>query len=102
MTAVAQGDRGALSELYRRHASWLLLRLQRRCGDPGLAEDVLQDIFVAVWKNAGTYSGRGEVAASLWGIGIRRLIDRLRRSRDLRPLPERSRGGPPRASSCHR
>jgi RNA polymerase sigma-70 factor (ECF subfamily) len=88
LAAVALGDRGALSELYRRHAGWLLLRLQRRCGDAQLAEDVLQDVFVAVWQRAGTYAGRGEVAGWLWGIGIRRLIDRLRRARNLPLLPD--------------
>ncbi len=39
----------------------------------------MQDTFVAVWRGAGRYRGTGEVAAWIWGIGIRRLIDRLRR-----------------------
>lgn len=77
--AVAQGDRQALEALYRRHAPWLVLRLSRRCADPGLVEEVVQDTFVAVWRGAGRYRGTGEVAAWIWGIGIRRLIDRLRR-----------------------
>ncbi len=40
----------------------------------------MQDTFVAVWRGAGRYRGSGEVPAWIWGIGIRRLIDRLRRS----------------------
>jgi RNA polymerase sigma-70 factor, ECF subfamily len=40
---------------------------------------VLQDTFVAVWQGAAKYSGQGEVAAWVWGIGIRRLVDALRR-----------------------
>lgn len=79
LRAVAQGDRQALEALYRRHAPWLVLRLSRRCADPGLVEEVVQDTFVAVWRGAGRYRGTGEVAAWIWGIGIRRLIDRLRR-----------------------
>ncbi len=34
---------------------------------------------MAVWRKPEGYSGRGEVAAWLWGIAVRRLIDRLRR-----------------------
>ena len=79
LRAVAGGDRRALETLYRRHAPWLVLRLSRRCADPGLVEEVVQDTFVAVWRGAGRYRGTGEVAAWIWGIGIRRLIDRLRR-----------------------
>ncbi|MEP6759515.1 MAG: RNA polymerase sigma factor [Actinomycetota bacterium] len=83
IAAVATGDREALAELYRRHAPWLVLRLLRRCADPGTVEEVVQDTFVAVWKGAGRYRATGEVPAWIWGIGIRRLISRLRQ----RPMP---------------
>jgi RNA polymerase sigma-70 factor (ECF subfamily) len=75
-------------ELYERHAPWLLLRLRRRSSDPQMVEEVLQDTFVAVWRKADSYSARGEVAAWIWGIGVRRLIDRLRRAQRLEALPE--------------
>jgi RNA polymerase sigma-70 factor (ECF subfamily) len=83
LAAVADGDRAALRSLYERHAPWLTLRLTRRCADPGMVEEVVQDTFVAVWRGARRYRGTGEVAAWVWGIGIRRLIDRLR----AHPLP---------------
>lgn len=79
LAAVAERDRGALRVLYERHAPWLVLRLQRRCADPGVVEEVVQDTFVAVWQRPGAWRGQGEVAAWLWGIGVRRLIDQLRR-----------------------
>ncbi|HEY6566542.1 MAG TPA: RNA polymerase sigma factor, partial [Actinomycetota bacterium] len=79
LAAVAAGDRDALAELYRRHAPWLMLRLSRRCADPGIVEEVVQDTFVAVWRGATRYRASGEVAAWIWGIGIRRLISHLRR-----------------------
>jgi RNA polymerase sigma-70 factor (ECF subfamily) len=78
---IAAGDRAALAELYRRHAPWLLLRLGRRCADTQTVEEVVQDTFVAVWRGAGRYRGTGEVPAWIWGIGIRRLVSRLRRGR---------------------
>jgi RNA polymerase sigma-70 factor (ECF subfamily) len=88
VAAVADADLAALRLLYERHAPWLMLRLQRRCPDRGMVEEVVQDTFVAVWRNAAGYSGAGEVAAWIWGIGIRRLVDHLRRKTDVRPLPE--------------
>ena len=79
LAAVRAGDRDAFAELYARHAPWLQLRLGRRCGDPGLVDEVLQDAFLAVWRSARSWKGEGEVAAWLWGIAARRLIDGFRR-----------------------
>jgi RNA polymerase sigma-70 factor, ECF subfamily len=76
---IAEGKRGGLEELYRRHAGWLTLRLGRRCADPDVVDQVIQDVFLAVWRAPDSYRGQGEVGAWLWGIGIRRLVDQLRR-----------------------
>ena len=90
LASIAEGDRSGLRELYDRHAHWLTLRISRRCADPGLVEEVVQDTFVAVWRGAARYRGQGEVAAWIWGIGIRRLIDRLRPRRTAWLLLPRS------------
>lgn len=79
VAALADGDRTALAELYARHAPWLVLRLGRRCADPTIVDEVVQDTFVAVWRGAARWKGDGEVAAWVWGIGIRRLLDAFRR-----------------------
>lgn len=79
LAAVAGGDRQALRVLYERHAPWLALRLARRCADPGVVDETIQDTFMAVWRGAGRYKGEGDVGAWIWGIAIRRLIDALRR-----------------------
>lgn len=90
LDAVADGDREALRELYEHHTPWLLMRLSRRCGDPGLVEEAVQDTFLAVWRRPDSYRGRGDVAAWIWGIAIRRLIDLLRRQevRERITVPE--------------
>jgi len=80
LAATGRGDRTALAKLYSRHAPWLILRLGRRCPDDGIVDEAVQDTFVAVWRNAHQWDSRGEVAAWIWGIAIRRLIDALRRS----------------------
>jgi RNA polymerase sigma-70 factor (ECF subfamily) len=79
LSRVAAGQHGALELLYQRHAGWVSLRLARRCNDRELAASALQDTFVAVWRSAGSYDGRGDVGAWVWGIAIRRLVDLVRR-----------------------
>ena len=79
LAAVGDASRGALEELYARHVGWLTLRLSRRCSDGDLVDLAVQDTFVAVWRKPQSYKGQGEVAAWIWGIGVRRLIDQIRR-----------------------
>ena len=81
VAAVGRGDRDALEALYRRHVPFLYLRLSRRCADPTLVEEAVQDTFVAVWREARRFRSDGDVGAWIWGIGIRRLIDQLRRQK---------------------
>jgi RNA polymerase sigma-70 factor (ECF subfamily) len=76
---VATGDRGALELLYRRHAPWLAGRLAARTSSRELAEEALQDTFLAAWRGARAYHGTGEVPAWLWGIARRRLASLARR-----------------------
>ncbi len=84
----SDGDTGALKELYDRHAPWLYARLMRRCNDREVVLDVVQDTFVAVWKDGRRWRGDGEVSAWLWGIASRQMVSRLRRRRDLILMPE--------------
>jgi RNA polymerase sigma factor (sigma-70 family) len=83
LAAVGACDLEAIRELYERHAPWLSIRLSKRCSDPELVADALQDTFLAVWQKPSAYRGQAEVAGWLWGIAIRRLISRLRGRRDV-------------------
>jgi RNA polymerase sigma-70 factor, ECF subfamily len=76
---VAHGDEDALGALYDRHSGWLTVRLTRRCSMPDVVDHAVQDTFLALWREAGAYRGGGAVAAFIWGIGVRRLIDAIRR-----------------------
>jgi RNA polymerase sigma-70 factor (ECF subfamily) len=79
LRAVARGDEASLAVLYDRHAGWLTIRMMQRCARPDVVDHAVQDTFLALWREAGAYRGSGEVAAFIWGIGIRRLIDAIRR-----------------------
>lgn len=87
VAAVHDGDVGALRELYERHAPWLCVRLTRRCNDPEVVDDALQDTFITLWRQSGSWRGDGEVAAWLWGIAFRTMVSRLRRRRDVVLMP---------------
>ncbi len=83
LVLVARGDAVALAEFYDRHAGWLLLRLSRRSGDPGLVEEIVQDTFMSVWRSARSYRPDGDGSGAggwLWTVASRRLVDGLRRA----------------------
>jgi RNA polymerase sigma-70 factor (ECF subfamily) len=85
----ALGDRTAFQTLYDRTAPQIyasLLRLLRR---RDAAEDVLQEVFVAVWRRAGDYrADKGRPLTWLTSIARYRALDILRRQRRELPLPE--------------
>lgn len=81
LAAVADGQTDALRQLHEIHAPWLAARLRHRCSDETLVEETVQDTFVTVWERADQFRGEGPVGAWLWGIAIRKLIDRLRRKK---------------------
>jgi RNA polymerase sigma-70 factor (ECF subfamily) len=80
---IAKGDESAFDELWRRHAPWLLVRLRRRAPDE--AADLVQETFLAAWRNAGSFRGT-DAGAWLWTIASRRLIDARRRAASV-PSP---------------
>ncbi len=81
--AVASGDRQALEDMYTRHGQSLLHYLLHFTSDMGIAEELLQDTFMAVWQNARTYRGDARLRTWLFGIARRRAGKRLRRSEPL-------------------
>ncbi|MFD8676738.1 RNA polymerase sigma factor [Streptomyces seoulensis] len=88
LRAVAAGDQAALADLYDRHAGWLHARLARRCADPEVVREVLQDTFVTVWRSAAGHRG-AEAGGWLWTIAARRLVDARRaQERTARAAPE--------------
>jgi RNA polymerase sigma-70 factor (ECF subfamily) len=78
---VAGGDRAALGRLYDRYAPALLAAALRTLRSQGDAEDVLHDVFVEVWQQAGDYDARrGSVRAWLFLRLRSRALDRVRRA----------------------
>ncbi|MFX0594375.1 RNA polymerase sigma factor [Melissospora conviva] len=88
---VARSDRRAFDELYRRTAPWLEVRLRRRCADPDVVADVLQETYLAVWRSAGSFAGghvKGTAVGWLWTIAAHRLVDAFRRRARQGRMPQ--------------
>ncbi|HEV2458117.1 MAG TPA: sigma-70 family RNA polymerase sigma factor [Ktedonobacterales bacterium] len=76
---IASGDRQALAELYARYRVPLFHYALQLTADHGRAEEVLQDVFVAVWQGAQRFERRSRVQAWLFGITRRRAWKARRR-----------------------
>jgi RNA polymerase sigma-70 factor, ECF subfamily len=82
VTAIRSGDQGAMAALYDRFSSIVYAVALRVLQDTSAAEDVLQDIFMQLWRNPGAFdSSRGNMAAWLAVIARNRAIDALRKRR---------------------
>jgi RNA polymerase sigma-70 factor, ECF subfamily len=82
VTAIRSGDQGAMATLYDRYSPIVYSVALRVLQDTGAAEDVLQDIFMQLWRNPGAFdASRGKMGAWLAVIARHRAIDRLRRRR---------------------
>jgi RNA polymerase sigma-70 factor (ECF subfamily) len=92
-------DESALAKLYDRHSRLLFGLMLRILRDRGEAEEVLQEVFMALWSRADTYSAAlGSPAAWLVSIARNRCIDRLR-SRSVRTRVLESVEEPPAADN---
>jgi RNA polymerase sigma-70 factor, ECF subfamily len=77
---IMAGDERALAALYDRYSGMLFAMLLRILRDRQAAEEVLQDLFLQLWRNAGSFdASRGSLPAWLMVIGRNRAISRLRR-----------------------
>jgi RNA polymerase sigma-70 factor, ECF subfamily len=75
---IGQGDEDAMASFYREHGRVVLAQILLVTGERVLAEEVVQDTMLAVWRGAGSF--RGESSARSWVIAIarRQTRDRLR------------------------
>ena len=77
---IMQRDETALEVLYDRYAGMLLSVLSRILRDAQTAEEILQDIFFQLWREAGRFdASRGSLPGWLMVIARNRAISRLRR-----------------------
>jgi RNA polymerase sigma-70 factor, ECF subfamily len=78
---IGRGDEDAMAAFYREHGRVVLAQVLLVVGERVLAEEIVQDAMLAVWRGAGSF--RGESSARSWVIAIarRQTRDRLRARR---------------------
>ena len=80
LARIATGSQSALSELIACHGPGLRIFAARYLGNAGDAEDVVQEVFVTVWKQAARFDpARGRASTWLYRITANRCIDQRRR-----------------------
>ena len=71
VTAIRSGDQSAMGTLYDRYSSIVYAVALRVLQETGAAEDVLQDVFMQLWRNPGAFdASRGNMAAWLAVIAL--------------------------------
>lgn len=83
-TGDAEQRRRALGELYDRHAEGVLNVVWRLTGDWATAEDVTQEVFLALPGRIASFRGESALAAWLYRVAVNRAID-VRRHAARRP-----------------
>jgi RNA polymerase sigma-70 factor (ECF subfamily) len=82
VAAMHSGDEQAMSALYDRYSGIVYSVALRVLGDTGAAEDVLQEVFMQLWRSPGVFdSSRGHLGPWLALIARNRAIDALRKRR---------------------
>jgi RNA polymerase sigma-70 factor, ECF subfamily len=80
MALVRDGQARAFAIVFDRHAGPAFSLAYRMCGRRGLAEEVVQEAFVSLWRSGARYDAtRGSVRSWVLGVVHNRAIDALRR-----------------------
>jgi RNA polymerase sigma-70 factor (ECF subfamily) len=82
---IRDGDRGAIDDLYERFRRPAFALARRILGDDALAEDVLQEVFLSVWRDPAAFDrARGSVASWLLAVVHHKAVDAVRREESQR------------------
>lgn len=82
ISSIRARNQSAMAELYDRYSSIVYAVAMRVLGDTAAAEDVLQDVFMQLWRNPGAFdASRGSLAPWLAVIARNRAVDALRKRR---------------------
>jgi len=75
---IGQGDEDAMASFYREHGRVVLAQVLLVVGERVLAEEIVQDTMLAVWRGAGSFRGESSVRSWVIAIARRQTRDQLR------------------------
>ena len=76
---IAKGDRDAMQVLFGRHNVRVFRFLTRFVDNEASAEDLVSEVFIEVWRNAGQFEARSQVSTWLLSIARHKALSALRR-----------------------
>jgi len=79
---IADGDKRAMQVLYARHNVRVYRFILRLAGNPTLAEDLVSEVFLDAWRQAGTFESKSQVSTWLLAIARYKALSALRRRTD--------------------
>jgi RNA polymerase sigma-70 factor (ECF subfamily) len=89
LARVQNGDEQALSDVFRRYSGAVYSVALRVLHDTGQAEDIVQEIFLQLWRRPGAFvAGRGSLGAWLVVVARNRSIDALRRRKSTESVED--------------
>ncbi len=80
LAAVAMGDQSAFEDLFHLYEKRLYQYVFTLVNDQTLAEDIVGETMVAIWRGAGTFSGISRISTWIFGIARHKSLDALRQS----------------------
>jgi RNA polymerase sigma-70 factor (ECF subfamily) len=86
VAAATEGDLGAFEALVRRHSRVVYAHALRFFGEPSAAEDVVQEVFVKVFRSLDSYDSRAQFSTWLYRVTRNACLDEVRAGR-RRPVP---------------
>ncbi len=78
-----EGDERALRALWSQHAPHIDAVVRRLAGDPDLAEDICQEVWIQIFRALPTYRGESQFGTWAHRIAVNRTLNALRRTRRL-------------------
>src|SRR5882762_57346 len=79
---IAKGDRLAMQVLFARHHVRVYRFVLRLVGNPSVAEDLISDVFLDVWRQADRFEGRSAVSTWMLAIARFKALSALRKKPD--------------------
>jgi RNA polymerase sigma-70 factor (ECF subfamily) len=79
---VARGDRAAVRLLFMRHHARVYRFAARQTGSDMMADDIANEVFLELWRQAPAFEGRSEVSTWLLGIARFKALSALRKKKE--------------------
>ena len=79
LKAIADGDRGAMRVLYRRHHLRVYRFVLRITNDASLADDLVSESFLGVWRQASAFEGKSQVSTWILAIARHKALSSFKR-----------------------